>query len=366
MTVRCTRCSPGASRSVFVNLGRIDMAIELSGGLNPDFEYFLPAPPDNPELRDSASIWVMNDDGRLAFSRVTVDAIGDDWDHPRVQVNLALADGRAFRLWSAEPSRSAFDPEGRPAVLGAGPLQFHCTEPFRRWRVEFEGCVEQTTSAAQMRGVRGGKPVNLAFHLDAEMAAPPWLMGGMSAEMASRMRSSDAGALMGGLRYEQLCRVSGHARIDGEDFPVAGSGMRVRRQGVRNMGTAVGHCQHSALFPSGRAFGAIAFAPGPDGRQSFNEGFVFLGDGALIPARVSAAPWMTRLGAVGEVVSVDLETDRGPVSIEGSTTLSTFDHHLFEMADSSVLHQGAARYIWNGEETIGLVERCALRQRLHS
>jgi len=34
------------------------------------------------------------------------------------------------------------------------------------------------------------------------------------------------------------------------------------------------------------------------------------------------------------------------------------------MAQTSVLEQGLARYVWDGEETIGLFERCTLRERL--
>ncbi len=340
------------------------MAIDYSGGLDPAFEYFLPRQPENPDFRDSASLWIMNDDGLIAFPRITIDAVGGDWEHPRIQINTALADGRALRVWSGEPARSPFDGQGLAAVRGAGPLVFQCLEPFRRWRIRFDGSALQTTSAAQMRDQREGERVDMAFDVEARMAAPPWLMGGMTPEAARKMKTADAGALMGGLRYEQLCRLQGWARIAGREYPINGTGMRVRRQGVRNMGAATGHCQHSALFPSGRAFGAIAFAPGADGEQSFNEGFVYTGEGALVPARVVSAPWMTQLGSSGEYVSLVLETPLGEITIAGETTLSTFDHHLFEMADSSVLHQGAARYTWDGEETIGLVERCSLRERL--
>jgi hypothetical protein len=34
------------------------------------------------------------------------------------------------------------------------------------------------------------------------------------------------------------------------------------------------------------------------------------------------------------------------------------------MADSSVLQQGMVRYEWDGESTMGLVERCTLRSQL--
>jgi hypothetical protein len=38
------------------------------------------------------------------------------------------------------------------------------------------------------------------------------------------------------------------------------------------------------------AFGYIAYPPRPDGEPTFNEGYIFDGDGDLIPARVVEAP----------------------------------------------------------------------------
>jgi hypothetical protein len=191
-------------------------------------------------------------------------------------------------------------------------------------------------------------------------------MGGMTPQAAREMKAGDAGALMGGIRYEQLCRVRGWLRLDGETRQIRGTGMRVRRQGVRNMGAALGHCQHSALFPSGRAFGAIIMAPGPEGPEAFNEAFLLDEDGRQTAARVLEAPWMTRLSEAGDDASLLLDSEKGPVRIEGEVLSSLFDHHLFEMADTSVLHQGTARYRWDGEEAIGLIERCTLKARIAS
>jgi hypothetical protein len=197
------------------------------------------------------------------------------------------------------------------------------------------------------------------------MAAPPWLMGGMSADAARQMSAGQGGALMGGVRYEQLCRVEGTVTVDGETYTIEdATGMRVRRRGVRNMGAALGHCQHSALFPSGKAFGAIVMARGPAGPEAFNEAFLLTSDGRRAAARVIGAPWMTRLVASGDDAGLVLESEIGRVEIAGSTLLSMFDHHDFEMAGTSVLHQGTARYVWDGEETIGLIERCTLRADL--
>jgi hypothetical protein len=339
------------------------MASDLTGGLDPQLEYFQAEPPADPGMRDSATLWIMDERGELAFPRVTLDAIGSHWSDPFVQLNLVLRDGRAFRIWDKLPGASGRGPDGKPSIRGAGPLTFRCVEPFRHWSLAFDGQARQSTSAAQMAGVEGGNAAPLAFHLDAEMAEPPWLMGGMTAEAANAMTSA-GGALMGGLRWEQLCRVSGWVRVGCEDHRVKGTGMRVRRQGVRNMGGAPGHCQHSALFPDGRAFGANAFWPAADGTQAFNEGFVVTAQGERLPARLAEAPWMRRLEGPGDEIPLVLETPAGHIRIEGRTLLKVFDHHCFEMADTSVLEQGAARYVWDGVETIGLFERCTLRERI--
>jgi hypothetical protein len=339
------------------------VAIDLTGGLDPAFEDFLAERPADPGMRDSATLWAMDEGGRIAFPRVTLDAIADDWDRPWAQLNAALADGRTFRLWERLTDVSAADADDRAAVRGAGPLVFRRLEPFRRWSLDFEGMVEASTTADQMADRAAQGSAALAFHLEAEMAQPPWLMGGLTAEAANAMNAA-GGALMGGLRYEQLCRVSGWARVDGETFRISGGGMRVRRRGVRNMAGAPGHCQHSALFPSGRGFGANAFWPDADGRSSFNEAFLIDADGQRTPARLAEAPWMRRLEPAGDAIPLVFETPHGEVRIAGTTLLKTFDHRHFEMADTSVLEQGAARYVWDGEETIGLFERCTLRERI--
>ena len=340
------------------------MAIDLTGGMDPALEAFLTQRPRNPDMRDSASLWIMDDGGDIAFPRITIDAIGSQWDRPAVQLNLVLADGRACRIWNDLPRDANSRAAGNSAVLEAGSMRFQCIEPFRHWTLSFSGTVQQSTTTAQMSGQLDGTALPLAFHFDARMVAPPWLMGGMTAEAARLISSSAEGSQMGGLRYEQLCQITGWVRIDDEERCIAGTGMRVRRQGVRSMATATGHCQHSAVFPSGRAIGAIAFAPRPDGVASFNEGFIYTEDRRRFPARVASAPWMTHLQARGENVPLLLESELGSIQIGGETLLTTFDHHLFEMADVSVLQQGSVRYVWDGEEAIGLIERCTHRQRL--
>jgi hypothetical protein len=112
----------------------------------------------------------------------------------------------------------------------------------------------------------------------------------------------------------------------------------------------------------------MAYPPRTPGEQTFNEGFLFDGDGDLIPARVVSAPWLRKLQPLHEDVSVVLESERGTLRIEGETILSTYDiHHddksfatdslKKEMPIFPALQQAGVRYRWDGEETFGMLER---------
>jgi hypothetical protein len=226
----------------------------------------------------------------------------------------------------------------------------------------------QTSTFDLMAGKKDGPQVEVEFEVEATLAAPPWIQGSLLAEARALLESSVEADLMGGPRYEQLFRAAGSVRVGGEEQTFSGSGLRIRRQGVRRLAEFRGHCWQSALFPSGRGFGYIAYPPREDGQPTFNEGHLFDGDGDLVPARVVEAPWLTRLQALGQDVSLVFETDRDQVAIEGQTVVSTFDiHHddeMFatqalqkELPNFPALQQAGVRYRWDGEETYGMLER---------
>jgi hypothetical protein len=232
----------------------------------------------------------------------------------------------------------------------------------------YDGKAVQTSAAELVAGRTDGPLVDLSVQVAAMMAVPPWIQGALQQDAAERIKNSVEGDLMGGPRYEQLFRASGLVTIGGETHDFTGSGLRIRRQGVRRLASFWGHAWQSALFPSGKAFGYIAYPPRPDGQPTFNEGYIFTGDGDLIPARTVQAPWLTRLRALGEDVSVVLKTAEGTVHIEGETVLSTHDiHHndntfsVREMKKENpnfpALQQAGVRYRWEGEETYGMLER---------
>ncbi|ODQ85781.1 hypothetical protein [Mycolicibacterium holsaticum] len=343
-------------------------AKNLTGGIDPAREFVFATRPGDPEMRDSVSVWVFDDRGELGLPRVGIEAVAANWETHSLQVNVAFADGRVYRLRDDADARPVAGADGEPRVLGAGPLAFECVAPFDVWTMTFDGQAVQTTSADLAAGRKDGPLVDLRFEVEAKMAVPPWVQGAMQPTAAQQLTTTLVGDLMGGARYEQLFRATGVLAVAGRQHGFAGSGLRIRRQGVRRLEGFWGHCWQSAVFGSGRAFGYIAYPQRPDGQPNYNEGYLYAGDGTLVPARVVEAPWLRRLQARGEDVSVVLETDRGTVRIEGETVLSTHDltdpseipaEQLAKMADWSfpALQQAGVRYRWDGEETIGMLER---------
>ncbi|BBX03164.1 hypothetical protein BST36_04870 [Mycolicibacterium moriokaense] len=347
------------------------MPIDLTGGIDPQREYMFAERPDNPEMRDSVSFWVLDDRGEVGLPRIGIEAVAANWEAHGVQVNVAFADGRVYRLRDEGTSLPPTGPDGRPTVLGAGPLAFTCIEPFDVWTMTYDGQAVVTSSTDLIAGRKDGPKLDLRFEVEAKMAVPPWVQGALQADADEQLKTSIVGDLMGGPRYEQLFRAAGSVRVAGKQHDFSGTGLRIRRQGVRRLEGFWGHCWQSALFPDGRAFGYIAYPPRPDGEPAFNEGYVYLGEkgnGNLIPARVVAAPWLRQLRPRGEDVSVVLETESGTVEIEGETVLSTHDitdpsevpaEMLEKMANWTfpALQQAGVRYRWDGDEAIGMLER---------
>lgn len=333
------------------------MPIDLTGGLDPARELVFAERPADPEMRDSVSLWLADDRGRLGIPRVGIEAVASQWDVPDLQLNVAFPDGRAYVARDSGEAHPVTGPDGRPTVLGAGPLAFRCVDPFRTWTASFDGTAMAVTTEATAGGVMSGPRVPVAFEVEATMAVPPFVQGALSSEAARRLSSDVEGSFMGGDRYEQLFRARGRLAVDGEEHEFTGTGLRIRRQGVRTLGGFWGHCWQSALFPGGRAFGYIAYPPRPAGSPSYNEGFVFDGDGPLVPARVVKAPWLRSLQGAGEDVTVVLESERGTVTVEGETTLGVYTVGRPEMPDFPALQQAGARYRWDGEEAYGMLER---------
>jgi hypothetical protein len=343
------------------------MAIDVTGGLDEEWEFVYPKKPDNPEARESVNAWIWDDTGTFGIPRLGVEAVGDRWDNHEVQVNIAFADGRAYNIYGPGPSHDPIGADGRARILGSGPLSFELVEPYRHLRLRLDGTAFATTTQAQMEGwtpLHGGEKVPVRAEIDIYPASPPWVNGSTSDEAHRVLSTQEEGFLIGyPWRFEQLCRASGTLTVGDETHTLNGGADRIRRQGIRRLARFWGHCWQAVRFPSGRAYGFCVYPPRADGKATYNEGYV-VEDGVLIPATVVRAPWLRSLHAKGENVSVVLQTAKGSFEVAGETVASTFMIMPPEVGGGMQLQQALARYTWDGESAIGMIERSNLPDQM--
>lgn len=338
------------------------MKTDLTGGLRPEQDLMLGAAPEDPEMRQGVSMWISLDDPArgLGFPRLGLEAVASEWDRPRHMFQAAWTDGRVVLVAAPGALARGDGPAGRSTVWSSGPFEVRCHEPFRRWTVHYEGTAIDTTVQDQVAGtVDPGRSVDVSFHLECDMAVPPFVQGTLGREARGRMSGDSVEAAfmggVGGFRFEQLFRGEGSFRAGGgSEQTFSCTGLRILRQGVRDTRGFWGHCWQSALFPSGRAFGYIAYPPRPDGSPSYSEGFVFDGAGELVPAMLVEAPWMTDFVPLGGKVPLVLESERGTATIAAETFVSLVHRQL---PDFPPVHQGCVQYMWDGEVAYGMIER---------
>ena len=333
------------------------MTTDLTGGMDLTEDEVTTITPSAPQYREGTSMWIWDDAGLVGLPRIAVEAVGATWDTARnASVNVALPDGHVLVVREDGAPHPPSDEQGRPRVLGAGPLRFECVEQFRRWRLTFDGNARATTVLDQIAtctsgGIDATDVVPLHMELDAEMAAPPWIQGTLE---------PDGHFVVGERRFEQLFTTQGSVDIAGSTIPVRGGGLRIHRKGGARSDYSdwYGHCWQSAVFPSGRAFGFIHYTPRPDGSVKYHEGWTLI-DGDVLPAKVVDTPWKRGWAPSGEDVSLTLRTRRGDVVIGAETTLSTFNPAIPMGGGVAFppVQQGIAHYRWDGEEAYGMIER---------
>jgi prepilin-type processing-associated H-X9-DG protein len=333
---------------------------KLSGGLAAEKDLVLPGKPQDPEMRESVSVWLFEDGGAFAMPRTGIEAEGSSWDDRRLQANFAFADGRVLNGAGRGPAPSAIGPDGRPTVIGAGALTFRCIEPFRRWTVTFDGPALDGHVSEQIDGrFKTKTPVPTQVRLEAEMtmATPAWVqeVSGDISTMTEK-EAANAQAMGLGYRFEHHFRAHGVLTIDGKTRDFKGSGTRIHRQSIRRLEGFTGHCWLSALFPDGRAFGCLAYPPlAGKSEYSYNDAVIYQ-DGRMIPARILKAPFLRRIVDRGDDVSVELQSELGTTRIKGVTALSTFRIGNPDIGGLN-LQQGGALFTWDGQSAYGMVER---------
>lgn len=336
------------------------MMVDWFGGLTPEHDLVFPTQPDDPDMRESTSFWLFEENGAFAFPRFGIEAEANNWGNRRVQGNFALPGGRVLNGAGMDVAHDPTDANRHPTILGAGPLSTRCIEPFRKWEVRWRGDALDGSHAEQLETKLAGAPrtpIEFVAHL--EMAAPAWTQDNSPEKVALMSPEDRAEAeYMGvGYRIEQLFRGEGEFTIDGWTRAFKCQGSRIHRQSVRPLGGFRGHCWQSAIFPDGRAFAYIAYPPREDGSEGHNDGYVYL-DGEWHVAKARKIPWLRNIRFEGDVVSVELESAVGTVRIGGATQLSTFRIGNPDIGGLN-LHQGSAWYEWDGQRAMGMIERSA-------
>jgi hypothetical protein len=341
---------------------------DRTGGLPLELDNMLPAKPDEPEMRESASLWLFEENGTFAFPRNGIEAVGEVWENHRYDCNFAFADGRVLRESTRGPTKPSIGSDGRSNVLGVGPLEFRCVEPFRRWIVSYDGEAYAGTVQQQIArefavyadaGPYDFPRAPISYQAELTMAAPAWVQDYRQEKLVcmTEQQRADAGSMGYGYRIEQMFRAEGTLTVDGatRDFKAVGS--RIHRQSVRPMAAFRGHCWQSAVFPDGRAFGFIAYPLRPGEREDdrYNVGFLYQ-DGRMYPAKARNIAFLRRIMPRGDDVSVELETEPGITRIGGTTELCTF--HLANQAMHGFNNQqSGVRYTLDGMTAYGMIER---------
>ena len=297
---------------------------------------------------------------RVGLPRIAVEALGATWDTARnASVNVALPDGRVLLVREDAAPHPVSDAQGRPRVLGTGPLRFECIEPFDRWRLTFDGTANTTTVQDQIARCTEGasdhvetERVPLRMEIETRMAAPPWIQGSLD---------PDGHFVVGERRFEQLFTAEGAVEIDGNSIVVPRrrpahppQGRRPQRllRLVRAL-LAVGGVPERArlrvhpLHAAARRLGEVPRGLGARRRR-----------GPRRQGRRHAVE--TRAGTQTAKTSPSRSArPRGDVAITAETQLSTFSPTIPMGGDVAFppVQQGIARYRWDGEEAYGMIER---------
>ncbi len=171
------------------------MAIDYSAGLSDDREYVFAEQPADPEMRESVNTWVWDDGTDYGMPRIGVEAVADQWETHDIQFNLAFANGRILNMFGSGKVHDPLGADGKPRILGAGPIEFELVKPFEHWKAHIQGDASVTSIEAQIGGAQPGSgtgeivPVELEYRHPLCRAA----VGERQSPRGGRTRARDPG-----------------------------------------------------------------------------------------------------------------------------------------------------------------------------
>ena len=253
------------------------------------------------------------------------------------------------------------------AAATSGPLTFRPVDPCRQWQLSFDGMMRPISRAGGAAGpVTDGIVVPVRLDLDVNEHSPIWGVGSQGqAEASSSLHDQDWART----HLEQACQMSGRLSVPAEriDQVIDNIGFRDHSVGPRDFTHLVEEFWSCCAFPSGRAFVALHVVQ--DNRaEPFDHGFVY--DGEKLHDMTSlSGPRLT--SALGDPVDFDVRfaSGAGEAQLTGHMTNSmafSFDYPfrmpLGPRPTGAVPVEGPARYVWDGEEGFGWIERIYIRK----
>jgi hypothetical protein len=338
----------------------VNAAVDLSTGLSPTKESVLAVRPDVAHWSENLA-WAFYDPVRDLGFWLHLGTMPGDWGIWEDRVLVAMpTDQGVF----TQRSYLRTPPERRP---GAANLVAECLEPFRRWRVTFDGFAVRVQYERMRTGiVTDGLQEQLSFELEITSEVPVWDMHAAATHETGRGSMAEQG--WASEHYEQAIRAVGTTHLPSGEVAVDATGWRDHSRGPRGPGTGkpwFGHVIMGAYLPGSRRAVGLCSYYGADGRPSLEGGYL-VQDGVLHHAQVLEAPRLTRLQRDRERLRFGLRSELGDLHVDAVTATSLFTMLRYSRQCYGIDPTGElgmvfvhafARWEWDGEPATLYVER---------
>lgn len=326
------------------------MATDFSSGLDPAREQIVDREPEIPFWTENL-LFCPYDPKTGIGGWLHLGSVPNDWGMWEDRVLLCLpGDEGVLSMWGYTRPSQADKPAG--ANLSA-----RCIEPFRKWKVSFDGYADHVPNVDMQAGMaRHGVRVRLVIDLDVEAIMPVYdyslaTSGGGKGGMDSQNWAKQ--------HYEQMYTAKGTITVGAKTYPYDGFGWRDHSQGPRGgnsednreeegvLGDAWGgHVIAGAVFPSGRTLLVSRFWR-PDGTINLDAGCIYEPSGELIYAQVLEAPRLTELQWQGEKLPIRLGWEGGELAATMTTTRSIWTSMQKRIAVGKDLEGRGLMYVLN-------------------
>jgi hypothetical protein len=250
---------------------------QLSSGLSAESERTVQKCPDIPAWTENLLFTPydpINDIGMWLH----LGTVADNWEMWEDRVLIGLPEDQGvLSMWAYHRTVAERQPAGAN-------LEFRCEEPFRKWRITFEGfCLRSSYEQMRTGPLADGSKSHVRMDLVVECVTPVWDAATAGEGMAQQSWARE--------HYEQLTRVTGQLAVDGVSIDFNGVGWRDHSRGPRGADTLKdwgGHVITGGMLPSGRAFGLCRYWA-RDGHTTL-EGAYVVDDEVLRHVDIASVP----------------------------------------------------------------------------